>query len=919
MELNIRKRESLLDGLVLYEPIDINLLDKCINSRLLKTNYQDEKWFKNEKQQLEKYRMCILRGFAQVQYKRKNGYGLGRVNPVGSMGLHSLTRATRHTLVKYLMVDIDIENAHIILLLQILIYNNFDGDYDMLEDYVKNRSKWLEEIIDVFKILERKDVKENPKLMKEISKQLIIRILYGGSIEEWLKKWEFDSNFIWNTPCCILDLQKQIRKIHAYICDANPDLYAYCKQKNIEKHKDYNHEGTTASWFLQEKESLVLEVVYKYCIANGYVQNDICALCNDGIMLEKQLYEPELLKKLNQVVKDETGFDLNFVEKPLDEDYLDILDENLHFNLYDGDELEGVYADYFKMLYHDKFIVKNNHLYFYNGVYWEKDEHGKATRLSSFVDNEFKQQIVKNSFRVRADLLSYSLRFEEWIKLECKYDSEFVKILVQKINERHQMSINITDIKNTIVAKLQKEDKSEEDIEMQIHTQVLAKLYSICKDKISEIVNYIKKVEKYLRSVSSRDKLVKDILRVLTTDYIEFDENPFHLCLLNRVYDLKTGTFITPHYSQYNSMNTGWKWVSGYNPKYKKELEQVLLPQIFPKAESRKLYLMLLATGLFGKVIQHFFIAKGVGGNGKSVIDSLMIRTGGNYAYKLPSTAVLQNIKEGANPTIANLHNKRFILVQEPDKKHRINTSTIKEITGDKELNCRTLYSTNTTTKLKGTLVMECNDLPQLDETGDAITRRIILIPFTSRFLTDTMYKNTTQEEIDGGGIYRANPAYIDDQFQDEYKQAFMMILMEHFRLFQADNYTFKNIPKECTDEAKEYMKFSDDIYGWFDDKYAKDKEGVIPFKDVWHDFEYSTYYTNLSKADKRRFNQKKLKEVIQTNSFLKHHYKSRMSMFNKEPLSSDSIVGYRHRYDWDEEDADCDFEEDTQTTEVAH
>ena len=54
MELNIRKRESLLDGLVLYEPIDINLLDKCINSRLLKTNYQDKKWFKNEKQQLER-------------------------------------------------------------------------------------------------------------------------------------------------------------------------------------------------------------------------------------------------------------------------------------------------------------------------------------------------------------------------------------------------------------------------------------------------------------------------------------------------------------------------------------------------------------------------------------------------------------------------------------------------------------------------------------------------------------------------------------------------------------------------------------------------------------------------------------------------------------------------------------------------
>ena len=85
--------------------------------------------------------MCILRGFAQVQYERKNGYGLGRVNPVGSVSLHSVTRATKNTLVKYLMVVIDVENAHIILLLQILIYNKFDGDYGMLEDHVKNRSK----------------------------------------------------------------------------------------------------------------------------------------------------------------------------------------------------------------------------------------------------------------------------------------------------------------------------------------------------------------------------------------------------------------------------------------------------------------------------------------------------------------------------------------------------------------------------------------------------------------------------------------------------------------------------------------------------------------------------------------------------------------------------------------------------------
>ena len=85
-------RNCLLDGLVLYEPVDANLLDKCIHSDLLKVNYTATKWFSCEKQQLEKYALNISRNLARVEYKRTEGFALGRVNPVGSIGLHSLTR-----------------------------------------------------------------------------------------------------------------------------------------------------------------------------------------------------------------------------------------------------------------------------------------------------------------------------------------------------------------------------------------------------------------------------------------------------------------------------------------------------------------------------------------------------------------------------------------------------------------------------------------------------------------------------------------------------------------------------------------------------------------------------------------------------------------------------------------------------------
>lgn len=57
----------------------------------------------------------------------------------------------------------------------------------------------------------------------------------------------------------------------------------------------------------------------------------------------------------------------------------------------------------------------------------------------------------------------------------------------------------------------------------------------------------------------------------------------------------------------------------------------------------------------------------------------------GNYGYKLPSNVLLQEIQDGGNPQIALLHNKRFVLCQEPNKNKRICSSTLKEITGDKK------------------------------------------------------------------------------------------------------------------------------------------------------------------------------------------------------------------------------------------
>ena len=869
-------RASIFDGIVLYEPVDAALLNKCINCDLLVEKYDDPKWFHNEKTHLEKYSANIIRNFARVEYSRTGGYNIGRFNPSGSLGLHSIRKQTRHTLVNGLMRDVDIENAHNQLLTQILAHNEYEGEYDMLNDYCDNRDAWRNDIINAWDLKNNKYAKLKPTdksyaSPKEIAKNLIIRILYGGGLNRWLNAWDIKEG---SCPSNIHILTAQVSKIQRWICDNNPDLYALCKKKNKEKKKDYNHEGTTAAWFLQEKECIVLEAMYKFLLEKEIIQNDICALCNDGIMIEDKYYYPELLDELNVAVLNETGFNLKFVEKPLTDGYETIIDDHLTFDLWKQDITDGLYADYFKLLYYKDFCYRYGFLYTYNGVYWEKDENKKLSTLSSRVDKQFKENIVRKAFGIRKKIVADKENYQEdkfLDKQDKKMDKDAVyKLMVEKWGDAPP-----------------KDD-------------VVDKVLYLLDYKIAFINNYIKAVDKYLRMVSTRDRLVKDCCRVLNSDWIEFDSNEYLLAFENKIYDLETGKWVKPRYDQYISFTTGWKWIHGYNSRYKEELQR-LLKQIFPKKDIRDIYLEILSTGLYGKTIQHFFVAKGVGGNGKSVINSLMMKCVGNYGYKLPSSAVSQTIKDGANPAIANLNNKRFVLFQEPDRARKICCSAIKEMTGDKELNCRTLYSTDTLTRLKLSLLGEFNDLPALDESGGAIARRLMVIAFESMFLTQNGYDALTEEDKKSGKYFLANPYYTSDAFQDQFKQALMEILMDSFKVFQKRNYIFHQ-PKAVVKEAEEYMKYSDDLFGWFNDKFVKDENEITPFKSVWDRFSESSYYTNMNKQEKRRYNQKLLKSNLTNNQFLKDIFKKKGQSYKGRPITADSIVGWRGKL-WNEDE----------------
>ena len=289
LNLTIQSTRCKLDGLSCFETISEHKLKLLITSTvLLKEPFHQ---FENEKQQLIKYLKLLKDGQASVNY-HKSGSKFGRVYAKHALGLQSLRKEIRHTLTHGIYVDIDIENCHPVLLMLIIESNGIACKY--LRRYVENREEALTQIMTIYDVT------------REASKQLFIRLLYGGSFDAWV----WDNNLNDAVEAAFLKkFKKELVNINKIIVASNPELLELLDDKN-------NADASVCSYFLQEYENRILESVYKHAV----VKNN-CVLCFDGLMIPKADFKPELLDELHQRILLEFGMSLTFTTKNLDMGY----------------------------------------------------------------------------------------------------------------------------------------------------------------------------------------------------------------------------------------------------------------------------------------------------------------------------------------------------------------------------------------------------------------------------------------------------------------------------------------------------------------------------------------------------------------------------------------------------------------------
>lgn len=305
MDITLVSRESIFNGLVLREKVDEEVLHKLIHSDLLKETWNKmvEKTYTNEKETLMNYRRIVKDGYAYVMY-HKNDYG--RCASDRGLSYLNIRREVRHTVGNVHMVDLDIENCHPVLMVQMLEKQGFPCVY--LKDYVQNRDKYFRMVSDTWQF-------EN----RDYCKRFFLRLMYGGTYKNWEIDCQLEHLEKGNLPDDLVGFINEVHSIIDLFVSLNEDLYQKILKK---KDKNQNHRGSVCSTVMLEKENLVLEIIYAYLARR--CRTNVISLCADGIMMERCTYHPSLLKELEVEVFCKTGFVIKMTQKEMDQGYTDL-------------------------------------------------------------------------------------------------------------------------------------------------------------------------------------------------------------------------------------------------------------------------------------------------------------------------------------------------------------------------------------------------------------------------------------------------------------------------------------------------------------------------------------------------------------------------------------------------------------------
>jgi P4 family phage/plasmid primase-like protien len=312
-------------------------------------------------------------------------------------------------------------------------------------------------------------------------------------------------------------------------------------------------------------------------------------------------------------------------------------------------------------------------------------------------------------------------------------------------------------------------------------------------------------------------------------------------------------TFMAGRYSTKNCDPIDYVEYNPHDPEQRVIHAEIddFMEKVFPRPELRSYMWRKLASCLEGaNKEQTYETWIGVGGNGKSKLVDLMSMALGDYASGLQATAMTRKRPESgaANPDIMAIRNKRFIYMAEPDDREPLNTSRMKQFTGEDDVEARGLFEDQTKFKITGKIFMLCNAFPAINTMDRGTWRRVRAVPFESKFVDPGVDEVKPKENI-----------YPQDKELDtkmrKWRTLFMSRLVHIYKTEYLHNGLGK-VPAIVMQESSKYQESFDSVAKFMNARIREIKKGgyEAKIKDIFR--VYKNWFESVGGGMGRKLNQ---------------------------------------------------------------
>ena len=272
------------------------ILKEFPNQSLIKNIWTHPDIWSSQRDEVRNYCDLYKETGIDIKYIKYNKYGRYFVKDHKVRSSTIMWNAVRSALFKDTEYDIDIVNCHSNILLDICKTNDF-YDIDYLQHYCEKR----EEVIDLFEFDENliNEYNKNNKSnydKKDIVKNLITRVLYGGSIESWKKEFNIDceiplfiTKFIEEIQIntnLIIKSDKRFKDIVEYETNRRLDKAKKKYRKSFDTQKFNVNPSKILSIILQEYETLIIMKCFEIVKNNNFT---ITSYNYDGFQILKKI------------------------------------------------------------------------------------------------------------------------------------------------------------------------------------------------------------------------------------------------------------------------------------------------------------------------------------------------------------------------------------------------------------------------------------------------------------------------------------------------------------------------------------------------------------------------------------------------------------------------------------------------------